>query len=628
MNMYVRFGAMIATSTVVMFVLMYLNTYQWSHATFSETRTYMALLMGATMAAIMLGFMTHMLKDWRVNIGILVGSVAVFVLSLWLVRSQRTVEDVSYMNAMIPHHSIAIMTSERAELSDPRVRKLADNIIKAQRREIAEMQVLVEDIQTNGTQTAAHKSATKRVMAPKVPPPDASAVKVPDGFRAEVVVSGLTYPTSVEFDDIGTMYIAEAGYSYGDPAPKPRILSVAPDGTIETLVEGAPLVGPINDLLWYDGVMYVSHRGKISVLEKDKKVRDLVTGLPSDGDHHNNQMTVGPDGMIYFGQGTATNSGVVGEDSYKMGWLPDHRQFHDVPGHDIKLNGHTYETPNLFGEDKLTVVTSPFHPFAESSPEGTVVTGQTKASGTILRMKRDGSNLEVYAWGLRNPYGVMWSPQGVLYATENGFDDRGSRPIANDQEDIYVIKKDAWYGWPDYAMGIPVTDERFHAKGKAKPQFVMATHPAVEQPLLNFPKHSAITKADFSTGDPFGKGQMFVAFFGHMSPMTGEAPEEHGGHRVVKIDVATKKIETFLGKKESHGEQGHHEEQDESVSPGPRRLMDVRFSSDGQAMYIADFGSMVVKDKPVPVPGTGVIWRVVPQASPPASPPANLSVRQ
>ena len=138
---------MIATSTVVMLGLMYLNTYQLDHVRFSETRTYMALVMGVSMAVIMLAFMLHMHTDLRVNIGIFAGSALVFALALWLVRSQATVEDVSYMKAMIPHHSIAIMTSERAKISDPRVRKLADQIIESQRREIAEMKTLISELE-------------------------------------------------------------------------------------------------------------------------------------------------------------------------------------------------------------------------------------------------------------------------------------------------------------------------------------------------------------------------------------------------------------------------------------------------------------------------------------------------
>ena len=145
--MYARFAAMIATSTIVMLGLTYLNSYGLDHVFFSETRTYMALVMGATMAVIMLGFMSHMLTQRRVNIGIVVGSAVVFALALWLVRSQATIEDVSYMKAMIPHHSIAILTSERAQISDPRVRQLADEIIEAQRREIAEMEALIRDLE-------------------------------------------------------------------------------------------------------------------------------------------------------------------------------------------------------------------------------------------------------------------------------------------------------------------------------------------------------------------------------------------------------------------------------------------------------------------------------------------------
>ncbi|MBU0736776.1 MAG: DUF305 domain-containing protein [Alphaproteobacteria bacterium] len=146
---YTRFAAMIATSTVVMFGLMYLNTYALDHVTYSQTRTWMAILMGAVMAVIMMGFMASMYKNQRLNAVIIAGSVIVFAFALWLVRSQETVDDVSYMKAMIPHHSIAIMTSERAHVRDPRVRELADEIIEAQVREIAEMKALIADLEAN-----------------------------------------------------------------------------------------------------------------------------------------------------------------------------------------------------------------------------------------------------------------------------------------------------------------------------------------------------------------------------------------------------------------------------------------------------------------------------------------------
>lgn len=147
MNKYLKFAAMIATSTVVMFGLMYLNTYALDHVYFSETRAYMAVYMGAAMAIVMLLFMLGMYTNKALNAGILIGSVAVFAVALWLVRSQQTVDQVSWMKAMIPHHSIAILTSSRAHITDPRVRKLADGIVEAQKREIGEMQALIKELE-------------------------------------------------------------------------------------------------------------------------------------------------------------------------------------------------------------------------------------------------------------------------------------------------------------------------------------------------------------------------------------------------------------------------------------------------------------------------------------------------
>lgn len=149
---YTKFAAMIATSTIVMFGLMYLNTYALGHVWFSETRLFMALLMGATMAIVMLGFMLNMYRNTRMNLAIFAGGLVVFAGSLWLVRSQETIDDVAWMKAMIPHHSIAILTSERARISDPRVRELADGIIETQRKEIAEMEALIADIETTGVE--------------------------------------------------------------------------------------------------------------------------------------------------------------------------------------------------------------------------------------------------------------------------------------------------------------------------------------------------------------------------------------------------------------------------------------------------------------------------------------------
>ena len=147
---YLRFGAMIVTSMVFMFTVMYLNTFELDHVRWSETRLFMTLLMGATMAVIMLGFMLGMYKNRTVNLAIVAGSLVLFGLATWLVRSQTTVQDPSYLSAMIPHHSIAILTSERSEIADVRVCELAVGITEAQRREISEMEWLIDDIAENG----------------------------------------------------------------------------------------------------------------------------------------------------------------------------------------------------------------------------------------------------------------------------------------------------------------------------------------------------------------------------------------------------------------------------------------------------------------------------------------------
>lgn len=144
---YTKFLLMIASSTLIMYVAMYLNSYELAHVFWSETRFYMSLMMGAIMALVMLAFMLNMYKDKSKNISIIIGSLALFIGSLYLVRSQTTIEDVSWMKAMIPHHSIAILTSKRANLSDPRVKELANEIIDAQNREIGEMKVLIEDLE-------------------------------------------------------------------------------------------------------------------------------------------------------------------------------------------------------------------------------------------------------------------------------------------------------------------------------------------------------------------------------------------------------------------------------------------------------------------------------------------------
>lgn len=145
-----RFFAMIATSTIVMFPLMYQLVYTADHATFSLTRLVSSLVMGCVMAAIMLAFMWKMYAGPTAKLAILAGSIVVGVGILAINRDQTLIGDVDFMKSMIPHHSIAINNARNADIRDPRVRKLADEIIRAQVEEIAEMKLLVDDIRKNG----------------------------------------------------------------------------------------------------------------------------------------------------------------------------------------------------------------------------------------------------------------------------------------------------------------------------------------------------------------------------------------------------------------------------------------------------------------------------------------------
>jgi len=149
-NVYTKFILMLAASFIAMYITMYLNTYEIDHVYFSLTRFYMTCLGISCMAVIMWFFMRKMYQNKKKNIAILLGSLILFVGAFGLVRAQSPiVKDVLWMKAMIPHHSIAILTSKRAHIKDPEVQKLADAIIKAQEKEIAEMKEMIKRLEGN-----------------------------------------------------------------------------------------------------------------------------------------------------------------------------------------------------------------------------------------------------------------------------------------------------------------------------------------------------------------------------------------------------------------------------------------------------------------------------------------------
>lgn len=161
--MYLRYVAMILTGMFVMYWVMFVSSWEWSHVRFSESRIFMALTMGGAMGLVMLAWMLNMYKNTKANIAVVVASLLLFALGTLLDRSQASVDDTDFMQGMIPHHSLAITRSERAQIEDVRVCELTVAISEAQRREILEMDWLIKDIERNGVADTVEEAEARPV---------------------------------------------------------------------------------------------------------------------------------------------------------------------------------------------------------------------------------------------------------------------------------------------------------------------------------------------------------------------------------------------------------------------------------------------------------------------------------
>ena len=441
----------------------------------------------------------------------------------------------------------------------------------------------------------------------------AADVALPRGYTIEPIATGLTFPTGITFDAQGSPVVVESGYSYGEVFTEPRLLRIEPNGQTWVVARGEN-DGPWTGVVFHAGNFFVAAgdvrgNGKILRIGADGQRTAVVSGLPSRGDHHTNGPVIGPDGWLYFSQGTATNSGVVGEDNAKFGWLSRFPDFHDVPGQDITLAGVNFTSANPSSADKSGQrTTGAFLPFGTPSQSGQVIKGEVKCSGGILRVRPEGGEPELIAWGFRNPFGLAFSPAGKLFVTENGFDDRGSRPVWGTPDFLWEIESGPrWYGWPDYVGGEPITYEKFRPPGKPLLQFVLAQHPGKPpQPKARFAVHSSADGFDFSRHAEFGHvGEAFVALFGDEAPATGKVLAAVGC-RVVRVNVESGVIEDFaVNRGPAAGPASR------IGGGGLERPVAARFSPDGTALYVVDFGVMLHDPKGAkPQRETGVIWRI------------------
>lgn len=403
------------------------------------------------------------------------------------------------------------------------------------------------------------------------------------------VARGLDFPTSLAFDAEGTPWVAESGLPFAGAAPNGRIRRIGPDGRAETLL--GDLRWPVNGLEFHDGLFYIAeggHPGRISRWAPGGGRETVLDGMPGLGNYHTNMAVVGPDGWLYFSQGALTNSGVIGLDAYELGWLKRLPHNHDVPGYDVVLSGLSLETDNpLNGNGRAR--TGAFSPFGVEARPGQRIAGRVPCTASVMRCRADGSGLELVAWGLRNAYGLLFLPDGRLIATDQGADDRGSRPIGQAPDLLFEVRQGAWYGWPDFVGGVPVTDPRFRPERGPQPEPVLANHselPPPERPLLAFAVNAAATKMDV-----LPSGQILVALFGDERPMTGP-PGPRIGRSLARIDPADWTLH--------------------AVGAGPfRRPIDVRAHPSGDAVYVLDFGEFEMGPGGVEAQaGTGALWKL------------------
>jgi glucose/arabinose dehydrogenase len=419
---------------------------------------------------------------------------------------------------------------------------------------------------------------------------------VPDGYRAVRVVNGLNFPSAVTWDDAGNTYILE---SHTVPAPmlKPKIVRVTPGGAIDRVrLDGAD--APNGDtaigLTFHGGWLYFTHEQKDATFSISRvrpaggAVEPVVRGIPVTGDHDVNHLLFAPDGTMYFGVGSATNSGVVASgDPVNQKWLEKHPETHDIPCRTLRLSGVTFDDPK--GK------TGAYQPLGKTG--ALEVQAQPMCTSAIYRLRAGSTTPELVAWGFRNPVALAMSADGTLYVGNQGADARSTRPIERDVDSVLRVREGAWYGWPDYSAGLvafpsaPVID---HARsGLSAPD--RADVVAVTE------EHAAISGMALAPD-----GALLIAEMGDFKPMT--APDNgRAGFQVERVDPRTGSIAPFLRNRNDGDPQPASTLDRRNAFERP---VDVAIGPDG-LIYVLDFGAFIVSGgAPKAFPKTGKLFRI------------------
>lgn len=464
---------------------------------------------------------------------------------------------------------------------------------------------------------------------------------VPPGYTMTAFATGLNFPTALTFQG-ASIWVTEAGI-----ITPPAVKQIDKNGTVTTVLTASMLpagvlASPVTGITFAQGWIWVVHHqivGGVSVGAISKFMphdpvgtfQTVLTGLPFFGDHPGSSIEFGSDGRAYLTTGLPTNSSVVGPDN---GWAVSQPTFHDFPPVDIELSGFGYRTAPTakpFALDPTaTLITEPFRAFGTGTvPAGSVVHAVTPASpgngiiiaggGSVYSFDPHASNaastLRLEGWGFRNDYGLGFDPfhPTQLFVSNNGTDARGSRPIANDLDDMFVIQLGngvQFFGWPDYfhdpvtGLARPVTDPFFCPPSPPYgvcPQFAFSANfranLTVQPAFAELENHSSANMFDFSPNSGFGfMGDIFVAETGSLPPGTGATSLT--GYKVARIDRNTGIVSDFIA----------HTSNDVTTifqADGFNKPIDVKFR--GSNMFIADFGLFAPA---TPTPGSGKIWMV------------------
>jgi hypothetical protein len=466
------------------------------------------------------------------------------------------------------------------------------------------------------------------VPAAQRKPVDRALVDYPGGGVLEEVIHNLTAPVDCEVDAQGNLIVAESG----DGGYEPRLYGYKPDGTFfgiyppsrpirvpfDLVKTGYRIYGPIGGIvLGENGRIYVSHRdadgnGAVTSFGYDGSHATIVSAVPCQGDNGMSDVALGR-GRLWFGVGSATNSGVVGLDNWS--WVKKYPGFCDKSLVDLKLNGFQFKSKHpdagLFGAPE-TAVTAPFQPFNVSAQ--TRVRHSDFPTAAIYSIDPAGGDRRVEAHGVRCPVGLAFTESSSLYMTNQGMELRGTRPIKDDPDSLLRVAF-GWYGFPDYSTDLqPVTGERFQLHGDLlklliksgydeigflidhnasnnlegliapPPQFLQAT----------FPPLSGAGRFDFVPDHGLLRafqGQAIVPLGGDRAPFACSGRKLVGpiGFKLVRVDLATRQVHDFI----ANAKRGPASEMDEGQGLIERPVA-AKFAPDG-SLYIVDFGKMDVK---------------------------------